>query len=295
MKNFVHYLERQSKARILFGGLSLVVLLGVLDYLAGPDVLVFYLFPTAMVAWVAGLEAATLIATSSMLALLIANWLGALPFIDFPSTILWNAVTQLVVLLVVARILTALRHTLEREKDFARTDHVTELPNRRAFFDAAQTALYQAHRHKRPLTVAYLDVDDFKTVNDKLGHNEGDSLLRLIARTLQRNMRVVDTVARLGGDEFAILFPETNPEAAQVALARIQHELTAMLRHFGWRVTLSIGVVTYMRPPHTVDELLKGADDLMYDVKRANKNAVKFAVKGDVLTVSDTLPSMPTL
>jgi diguanylate cyclase (GGDEF)-like protein len=295
MKKILLLLEQQSHTRIAVISLLCVVALGSFDYLTGPDVLVFYLFPTALVAWVAGWELGVLLAVTSTVALWLADWFGATPTSPAAAIIVWNAMMRLVLLLIVTRILSALRHTLDREKDFARTDHVTDLPNRRAFFDMAQVNLYQAHRYKRPLTVAHIDVDNFKTVNDRLGHSEGDSLLRLIARTLQRNMRAVDMVARLGGDEFAILLPETHSESAQAALARIQHELTAMMRHFGWAVTFSIGVVTFMRPPSTVDELLKGADDLMYEVKRSNKNAVKFAVIGDTLTTTDTLPKLPTL
>jgi diguanylate cyclase (GGDEF)-like protein len=118
-------------------------------------------------------------------------------------------------------------------------------------------------------------VDDFKQVNDHLGHSAGDRLLRTVADTIRENVRGIDVVARLGGDEFAILMPETDGAAAGVVVRRVRRRLLDAARAGGWPVTFSIGVVTFDTPPASCDEMLQAADDLMYAAKRHGKNAIR--------------------
>jgi diguanylate cyclase (GGDEF)-like protein len=121
-------------------------------------------------------------------------------------------------------------------------------------------------------------VDDFKLVNDRLGHSAGDRLLMLVADTLRANVRAVDVVARLGGDEFAVLMPETDDRSAQVMLRRVRRQLLEAARLKGWPVTFSAGLITWVEPPPGVDEMLRTADELMYTAKRHGKNSVSHAV-----------------
>jgi diguanylate cyclase (GGDEF)-like protein len=123
-----------------------------------------------------------------------------------------------------------------------------------------------------------MDVDDFKLVNDRLGHSTGDRLLRTVAETLKEHSREVDVVARLGGDEFAVLMPETGERAARVAVARLRRRLLESSRAEGWPVTFSFGVVTWAAPPPSVDEMLRAADELMYAAKREGKDGVRHEV-----------------
>jgi diguanylate cyclase (GGDEF)-like protein len=111
---------------------------------------------------------------------------------------------------------TELRSAMEREKEAARTDSLTGAMNSRAFGELATAELHRARRYERPFTIAYVDIDDFKAVNDRFGHSSGDTLLRLVAETMKHNSRAVDVIARVGGDEFVILFPETGPGPAHV-------------------------------------------------------------------------------
>jgi len=138
----------------------------------------------------------------------------------------------------------------------------------------------RARRYGHPFTMVCLDLDNFKTVNDRFGHSTGDVLLRLVARTIQENIRATDTVARLGGDEFAILLPETGLNIAEVIMERIQEINSDILRKHGWPVTLSVGVVTFMSPPATVDEVLRISDRLMYTAKDNGKNSIRYEVLG---------------
>jgi diguanylate cyclase (GGDEF)-like protein len=136
----------------------------------------------------------------------------------------------------------------------------------------------RVRRYGHPFTVVCIDLDNFKTVNDCFGHSTGDILLRLVARTIQQNVRATDTVARLGGDEFAILLPETGRNVAEVIMQKVQKINLDIMRRHGWPVTLSIGVVTFMSPPSTVDEVLRLSDRLMYIAKDNGKNSIQYEV-----------------
>jgi diguanylate cyclase (GGDEF)-like protein len=114
--------------------------------------------------------------------------------------------------LVVVVVLSSLRGAWEREKIHARTDSLTGVSNARAFFEVAAVELARARRYQRPFTIAYLDLDNFKQVNDRFGHEVGDDLLQIVARTLREGSRASDFVARMGGDEFVVLL-ETLGEA----------------------------------------------------------------------------------
>ena len=170
--------------------------------------------------------------------------------------------------------LVALRSAVEREKDLARTDQLTGLTNRRAFGEMADGEIYRARRYQHPFSVAYVDIDDFKTVNDRFGHATGDALLRVAAEAMKSNSRAIDVICRLGGDEFAILLPETGPKPALVVCRKLHERLLDIMRQHGWPVTFSIGVMTFISPPSTVDEMISLADGLMYAAKNSGKNKI---------------------
>jgi diguanylate cyclase (GGDEF)-like protein len=128
--------------------------------------------------------------------------------------------------------------------------------------------------------VAYLDLDNFKEVNDRFGHSRGDSLLRLVAATIRTNLRKTDMVARLGGDEFALLLPETGYEPAAAVLRKIHQLLLGKMQRCGYPVTCSIGAVTFLRPAESVEELIKRADACMYAAKRGGKDRMKHVLVG---------------
>lgn len=134
--------------------------------------------------------------------------------------------------------------------------------------------LERSRRTGRPMTVAYIDLDDFKGVNDRLGHPAGDDLLRRIAASLTKSIRRIDVVARLGGDEFTILLPETTEPEARAVLARAEKSIGATTKADRFPVTASIGAVTFSRPPISVDEVVSRADRTMYKVKQRGKNQV---------------------
>ena len=196
-----------------------------------------------------------------------------------------------------AVILSKLKSALETEKELANKDSLTGLSNRRSFFETADAELKRARRYGRPLTIAYLDLDKFKEVNDQQGHQEGDRLLRAMADSLRNCTRSTDAVARIGGDEFVVLLPETGEEAAFSAVQKIHQEVLQTMREHQWQVTLSIGALTLVEPPDDVDEMVRDADHLMYSAKESGKNSIKFKIidkktKEDPQSESSYFPSV---
>jgi diguanylate cyclase (GGDEF)-like protein len=273
------FLERRSRPFHIVAGLLLVSLLGVADYLNGPDVslIIFYAVPVFLAAWYAGRRAGLWMCAASGLAWLAGAYASAGHFTS-PVIPYWNASVRLGFMVILAHLVASFKRSLEKERELARTDYLTGALNGRSFGELAESEIVRARRHEHPFSVAFLDVDDFKQVNDRHGHSAGDRLLKAVADSIRRNVRAVDTVARLGGDEFAVLMPETAEAAAQVVIRRVRRHLLEAARGQGLPVTFSIGVVTWYAPPAGVDEMLRAADALMYSAKRLGKNTVRHTV-----------------
>jgi len=272
----IEFLQRQSKSCIVAVGAVLVLLLWAIDYLTGPDFsfVVFYLIPVFLVSWFAGKNAGISISLMSGLAWFVADLL-TMTAAGHPSIPYLNLVTKLGFFLFVNVTVSSLRVSLQREREMARTDFLTQVANSRYFAEIASSEIKRAGRYQHPFTVAYLDIDDFKSVNDRWGHSKGDQLIALAADTIRRNIRATDMIARLGGDEFALLLPEAGYDAASVVIQKVRQSLQAAMAEKAWPVTFSIGVVTFRTPPDSVDGMIKVADAFMYSVKQSGKNRIK--------------------
>ncbi len=272
-----------TPAEWMVSSLGMVLCVGAADYITRTDLLLilFYLAPIGFATWFASLRGGLGVAVLSALFSTGADALygaqfqrGALE----PGVVVWNGFMILGTALSLVVTLAALKNRLESQELLARTDALTHIANRRAFFEAASLELERLRRHGRPLTVAYADIDDFKLVNDRLGHAQGDALLAAVARTLRGATRPFDTVARLGGDEFGIVLPETAAAAAEAILTRLRDEVLAAAARGGWPIGFSVGAAVFVVPPRDVDELTARADELMYTVKRGAKGSVRLGV-----------------
>jgi diguanylate cyclase (GGDEF)-like protein len=165
---------------------------------------------------------------------------------------------------------------LDNEKSLSRSDYLTGLANRRAFEELFEMECKRSRRYNRPMTLVYLDLDDFKKVNDGRGHQTGDEVLVAVATTLRSSLRSTDCVARIGGDEFAILLPETDEEGARIIMNKLNAVLQTLLTPTNWPIGFSFGVVTFPAPLESLETMLERADKLMYEAKHAGKGAMLF-------------------
>ncbi len=188
----------------------------------------------------------------------------------------WLSLVHFTFFTVIAVMTWRLRLAQERERSLARTDALTGLLNRPAFVEAGQREISRSKRAGEPLAIAYLDCDNFKHINDTLGHAAGDDLLKAIANVAVTCLRQTDAVARLGGDEFACLLPAVTEDHALLVIARLKERLDQQMQAHGWPVTFSIGLVAFAIPPQDIDELIGAADELMYEVKKGRKDGVLF-------------------
>jgi diguanylate cyclase (GGDEF)-like protein len=185
-----------------------------------------------------------------------------------------NSLMRLLVFLLVVRLVVELRRQQRHEAELARVDHLTGLLNRRGFADLAEQARQQHVRNGRPLTLAYLDVDGMKSVNDRYGHAVGDEVIARVGGVLARGVRAADVPCRLHGDEFAVLLPDTGVEQACAVLDRVHEQLTTATSSTPG-VGYSIGAVTFHDDVESVETTLAAADAVMYEVKSSGRGAVR--------------------
>jgi diguanylate cyclase (GGDEF)-like protein len=192
------------------------------------------------------------------------------------TSLAFRVVTEVAYLVVVGVAITGLsqlRRTQEQLELLATHDSLTNVLNARAFAAELAQELGRNRRYGRPLALIYLDLDDFKKVNDAHGHATGDAVLRLVADAMRSAVRQADLVGRLGGDEFGVLMPETDGAVAHAAAARLVTGIRTVFRGTP-SVTASIGVVAVAGTEAGSDELLRKADQAMYEAKRAGKDRV---------------------
>ena len=184
-----------------------------------------------------------------------------------------NEVAYLAVVGVAIAGLSQLRRTQAQLELLATHDPLTTVLNARAFASQLAQELGRNRRYGRPLALIYLDLDDFKKVNDAHGHATGDAVLRLVADAMRSAVRQADFVGRLGGDEFGVLMPETDGSVAHSVANRLAGGIRTVFRGTP-SVTASIGVVAVTGTEAGSDELLRKADHAMYEAKRAGKDRV---------------------
>jgi diguanylate cyclase (GGDEF)-like protein len=265
---------------VVLAALGLLALVGIGDAITGADInfAAFYLLPVVLAASSGGKRLGLVLAMVTGLVWFTADFVGRRAPYETILVPIWNAGVRFLVFVLVVALIDALGASIRHERQLSREDSLSGLANSRAFYERAEQERRRLSRSSEPLTLAYLDIDDFKTVNDTLGHAAGDEVLRTTAHTLRATIREVDLAGRLGGDEFALLLPATDEAGATTLLQRVHERLSTEASARGWPIGFSIGSVTFLAAPSSVDEMVQRTDTLMYEVKRAGKNAVRTSV-----------------
>jgi diguanylate cyclase (GGDEF)-like protein len=273
----VAWSRKHRKITLLLSGL-LVALIGSADYVTGHafSFAALYLLPVVLITWSLGRDVGIRMGLACALTGTGADVLAG----RSAGHALWELTTNGLIFGTIIVVFGELQHALEQVQRIAQHDPLTNLANRGAFYEQAAGELVRCQRYGHPFTIAYLDCDNFKAINDRLGHQTGDALVCAVATILQRSVRTSDIVARLGGDEFIIGFVETGLDAALTTVQRMRQNLNDTMHQQHWPVTFSIGVATFTSPPASVDVLIQCADQLMYAAKRRGKNAIGHAVIG---------------
>jgi len=260
---------------LAFAGIAVIA---ALDYWTGHEISfsVFYLLPVGLLAWRASLSASLVAALLSAVLWYSADVSSHV--YSHPAIGVWNAIARLIIFIFAALVLQRVRALLDRERALARTDAQTGLYNLRAFAELLERERSRSQRTGRAFTLAYLDLDRFKTINDRFGHATGDLVLREVGLKLATTLRSNDATGRLGGDEFAIVLSETDEAQATLALERIQTALSAALGSLRSAaevgVTASIGAVVFSGGTASSDDLLREADALMYRAKQQRPGSI---------------------
>jgi len=271
------FLRKRSKPALVTLGLLSMALVGVGDYFATSQLLefsVFFLLPVALFTWFMSRRAGLFASVAAGIINAGVN-ISSPTYFSHPRVAFWNAVIWTVFFILITCIIADMKSLHVRERELARVDSLTSAATRLAFYEFAHDEINRARRLNQPMTLAYLDLDCFKEINDRSGHATGDSVLVAVAKGIQSHIRRTDMVARIGGDEFALLLPNTCKDAATKLLGKVLDALTHTMQHSGWPVTFSVGALTFLHPPESVQAMVHRTDELMYSVKRTGKNRMR--------------------
>jgi diguanylate cyclase (GGDEF)-like protein len=264
-------------------GTVAVGLLGAVDYVTGSEASfsTFYLAPIAFVTWACGRRHGLALAVLAAAVWGIGDVAAGARY-ESPVVPIWNAVVRVAFFGITLFLVHDVRRAHAAERELARRDPLTGVANGRAFRELLEREIARMARQRSSLTLAYVDLDRFKAVNDSLGHAAGDAFLRAVASRLAESLRAVDTVARLGGDEFALLLPDTDEREAAVALERCHDAVRVEARGLAGvssGVGATIGAVVFRVPPPSPDAAIHAADERMYEAKRAGRNRVSLLAR----------------
>lgn len=268
-------IKHDSPATVTIFAVIGISIVGFFDYVSGTEIRIFplYFIPLIYAAWYVGKTIAFALSLFTAVLWIFLMYLGGQRYHDSYIWII-NFITQGSVFVLISMLVSHLKGLLVREYTLSRKDALTGLLNSRAFYEDANFVLKSCYKNKSPITIVYLDLDNFKFANDTYGHIYGDTILRDVAQVFKQTCRSSDLVARLGGDEFAILLPKTAMEDSRKILDRIQSILTQDPELNKSSITASIGAVSYKEAPNDLKEMIKSADSLMYKVKKNSKNSL---------------------
>jgi diguanylate cyclase (GGDEF)-like protein len=270
---YFEFLESKGKTFNVALGILWTALFGALDILApgNASFSFLYLFPIAFVTWFGGKRAGFVISLVCAALWSIDN------VVDKSIVSAWNMLSTVAIFGTVSVMISKIHKLLKRERKLSRRDPLTGVMNVRAFSEIVEYEILRINRSVSPFSVAYLDLDNFKSVNDLYGHKKGDELLKAVVTNLARNLRQTDVIARVGGDEFAIFLPSTDHIEVKVVMDKIRKQLQKLMENLQRTVTFSMGVLTCDNSEYGFDEIISMADRLMYEVKNSGKNNIRYS------------------
>ncbi len=233
----------------------------------------FYVLVILAVSWFCGVWWGALFAFLSVFSQIQIGLLVGHRFSEPLKFYLANG-NKLFAYVVIALLAAAVRTLYERAQSAARMDYLTGITNNMGFYEKMSIEMARHRRNQIPFAVAYIDCDNFKKVNDGLGHREGDRVLKAVGHTLKLKLREIDIVARLGGDEFALVLPQTGEFSALQVIGKLGQELDQVMAKHNWPVTFSMGVGIFPSVPENIDRVIAFSDKLMYRVKVLGGNNV---------------------
>lgn len=282
-------LPRVNRVVVTAVGLLGVTGLAYIDWHTGPHVGVGVVYALVVMGvtyhatWVDGAIVATFAAGAGLLDDLLH------PAVEYGApVVLWGLFSELGVFLIMVVIIHQVEEFVEELNAQSRIDGLTGLANTRAMVEAIDRERARSERTGEPLTVAFMDLDQMKQVNDSFGHGAGDEALRAFAATVLESIRTHDTFGRIGGDEFVLLLPGTDQQQAVVVVERLRDALGRAASSVIPHVTASIGVVTYHGALPSTAVILNTADRIMYQAKRAGGDRVI----GRVVAAEPTEPAI---
>lgn len=277
-KQAVSVLDNIKKPYAFLWANILLLVLALVDTFTGYELALslFYLLPLSLIAWVFGRRLGVIYAVICALIWHVSDIFSGHVY-SIPIYMYWNALIRFGFFIIVCMLLTELKIVLLHEKALSRTDNLTGAINLRHFIELLTVEIDRSKRTGRAFSIAYIDLDNFKYVNDHFGHAGGDKVLKLTVERAKQLLRKTDIVARLGGDEFAFLLPELDTAQVSGVIEKLRAGLLAAMQENEWPVTCSIGVLTCINAPNSADDVIKQADNLMYAVKNNGKNSVSYA------------------
>lgn len=264
-----------SKPLAIVVAAAAVAVVWTIDHALGPNVsvLLFHLAPVLLATWFAGPTWGVVFAVI-IAALAFVGPPGQWGIRVPPDPQLIEAGSDLAATLLIVWMQSKLRDVYQHAHDQARCDSLTGVLNRNGLREPLQREIERAKRYGRPFSLLYLDCDNFKAVNDGLGHHAGDAVLIAVGSVLRDGVRSADAVARVGGDEFVALLSEAGANDGRATARHLKHALDTAMTERSFGVTFSIGVVTFGGAPDDVEQALAQADSAMYDAKNGGKDNI---------------------
>ncbi|WP_133129704.1 GGDEF domain-containing protein [Legionella yabuuchiae] len=255
---------------IFLGVCILTAIIGYIDFLIGTEFssALFYFAPIFIAAWYLDRNISIMIALFCAASwatndYLLHNYL-------YKASYFWNSLMRLFIFMIIALLVSSLRKSLDEINVLANVDPLTGAKNHRFIYAFLYNQIAEFKRSNLEFSIIYFDVDNFKEINDRYGHDQGDEALKIIVNKCQENIHKHDIIGRVGGDEFIIVLPETKLNDAEKLYKRIFKDISLVKKPFSIR--LSAGIASYDSSAYSLDELLKTADMLMYSSKKNGGN-----------------------